>query len=101
MSQIRFSPDRFSAVGVTLKAILLVAYDLKMEEQVSGLTGPMAEARFDVEAKVDEETMTSLQKLPLDESANAAASSAHDVASGAGGSVSAEGALGEQGLAYL
>jgi len=67
MRRIMFSPDRFSATGATLKGLLLVAYDLKMEEQVSGLTGPLAEARFDIEGKMDEETMAALKKLPLEE----------------------------------
>jgi uncharacterized protein (TIGR03435 family) len=43
--------DVFTATNVPLKNILEFAYDVK-EDQISGLTGPVDSARFDIEAKV-------------------------------------------------
>ena len=43
--------DGFTASNVTLLQILELAYDVN-EDQISGLTGPVSSARFDIEAKV-------------------------------------------------
>ncbi len=43
--------DRFSAENVTLQQMLTMAYSLR-PELISGITGVMSSARFDVEAKV-------------------------------------------------
>jgi uncharacterized protein (TIGR03435 family) len=43
--------DVFTATNVPLKNILEFAYDVK-EDQISGLSGPVDSARFDIEAKV-------------------------------------------------
>ena len=43
--------DGFTASNVTLKQILVFAYDIR-EEQIFGLTGPINSAHFDIVAKV-------------------------------------------------
>ena len=47
--------DGYSASGVSVKTLIQNAYNLKMEDQISGVTGSMSDARFDVAAKVDAE----------------------------------------------
>jgi uncharacterized protein (TIGR03435 family) len=59
--------DRFSAMGISLKSLIGFAYDTKTEDQISGVPGPTGSARFDVEAKMDEETAAALRKLPNEE----------------------------------
>jgi len=67
MTRIQVSPDRYSAQNVSLKSMITHAYSLKTEDQVLGLSGPVASARFDVEAKMDEETVAAFKKLSLQE----------------------------------
>ncbi len=43
--------DRYSATNVSLFQLLRRAYDIR-EDLISGVTGPIASARFDIEAKV-------------------------------------------------
>lgn len=59
--------DRYSATGMPMKGLIQFAYNIRMQEQVSGVTGPVGAARFDIEAKMDEETVAALQKLPNEE----------------------------------
>jgi uncharacterized protein (TIGR03435 family) len=67
MIRIQTGGDRYSATGISLKGLIQYAYNLKMEDQISGLTGPLSSARFDIEAKIDEETYAALKKLSNDE----------------------------------
>jgi len=64
MRRIHITPDRYAATGTSLKGMIQQAYDLKMEDQISGVTGWADSARFDVEAKVDEKDVEALKKLP-------------------------------------
>src|SRR5258708_16687407 len=50
-TDITLDRNRFSATNVTLKQLLEVAYDIR-EDMVSGISGPVESARFDVEARV-------------------------------------------------
>ncbi|CAN5448522.1 hypothetical protein BH10ACI4_BH10ACI4_29350 [soil metagenome] len=65
--RISITPDRLLMTGAPLKVIVQTAYNLKVEEQISGISGATADARFDIEAKVDEETSAMLKKLPSPE----------------------------------
>lgn len=56
-------PDRFSSTGISLKSLIRYAYNIKTEDQISGIVGPVGSARFDIEAKLDENTATGLKKL--------------------------------------
>ncbi len=69
MIRVQNSQDRYSAVGVSLKLLIESAYNLKTDDQVLGLSGPADGARFDIEAKMDAETMESLKKLNEEERA--------------------------------
>jgi uncharacterized protein (TIGR03435 family) len=69
MVRIMSSGGRFSATGVTIKLLILSAYDVKMEQQISGISGPMADTRFDIEAKMDDETVAAAKKLSNEEGA--------------------------------
>lgn len=57
-------PDGFSATGITLKMVIMNAYALVMPEQIVGLPGWADSNKFDIQAKMDEDTTAALQKLP-------------------------------------
>jgi uncharacterized protein (TIGR03435 family) len=59
--------DRYSATNIPINLLIQYAYDLKTTDLVSGLPGWADSARFDVEAKMDEETIAVLNKLPPEE----------------------------------
>jgi uncharacterized protein (TIGR03435 family) len=67
MTRVQGSPDRYSAQNVSLKSMITYAYGLMTEDQVAELSGPVASGRYDVEAKMDEETVAALKKLSLQE----------------------------------
>jgi uncharacterized protein (TIGR03435 family) len=50
-TDITLGHNRFSATNVTFKQLLEVAYNIR-EDMISGISGPVESARFDVEAKV-------------------------------------------------
>jgi uncharacterized protein (TIGR03435 family) len=60
--------DSYSANGISVKGLIQYAYGLKMEDQISGVTGPMGDARFDITAKMDADAVAELKKLSKDES---------------------------------
>jgi len=59
-----------SITGATLRQLIFNAYNapglpsISRDEQVSGLPGWASSDTFDIEAKIDEETLSALQKLP-------------------------------------
>lgn len=55
--------DRYAGTNITLKMLLQYAYGLKTDDQIVGLTGAPDSAHFDVEAKMDAETVEALKKL--------------------------------------
>ena len=54
--------DTYSATNISLKKLLENAYDIK-EDLISGVSGPVASARFDIEAKIVEPDPDALKKL--------------------------------------
>jgi uncharacterized protein (TIGR03435 family) len=66
---IRIVDDRYSAMGGSVKGLIQYAYNIRMTDQVSGVPSAIDEARFDVEAKVNEEDIAALKKLPPDQAA--------------------------------
>ena len=67
MIRVQSGGDRYAALGISVKGLIQYAYNLKMEDQISGVTGSVSDARFDIEAKIDEETFAGLKKLSIDE----------------------------------
>ena len=66
-TRIQVAPTRYSAQNVSLKWLITTAYNLKSEDQVLGVSGPLGSARFDIEAKMDEETAEAFKKLSRQE----------------------------------
>lgn len=56
------SNHTYSATNISLKKLLENAYDIK-EDLISGVSGPVASARFDIEAKIVEPDADALKKL--------------------------------------
>jgi len=57
------SGDGLNGTNITLKMMLRSAYGLKTEDQIVGLTGALDSAHFDVQAKMDAETVAAQKKL--------------------------------------
>lgn len=68
MIRVNQGTDMYSGTNVMLKMLVRYAYDLTTEDQISGLSGPLASEHFDVEAKMDAETVAALKKMSKDES---------------------------------
>jgi len=56
-------PDGFSMRGVTLRAVITEAYDVR-DDEVSGGPGWVTSLPFDIEAKMESEAATALEKIP-------------------------------------
>ena len=67
MMRINQGSDMYSGTNVTLKMLVRFAYDLTTEDQISGLSGAMASDHFDIEAKMDADTVATLKKMSKDE----------------------------------
>jgi uncharacterized protein (TIGR03435 family) len=67
MMRIMGSGDRYSATNISLKMLIENAYNLKTDNLVSGLPGWANSTHFDIEAKMDEDAVAQLQKLPNEE----------------------------------
>ncbi len=67
MMRIMSLADGFSGTGVSLKSLISSAYTVKSWDQISALSGPLSSARFDIEAKMDQDTASALKKLPKEE----------------------------------
>jgi uncharacterized protein (TIGR03435 family) len=65
----RMTADGIS-MGMSLKALIMSAYSILRDDQISGLPGWAGSAQFDVEAKMDEDAAASLAKLPQSEQSN-------------------------------
>lgn len=59
--------DGFSAGGTSMKPLIMYAYNIKQLDLVSDVPEPVNSARFDVEAKLDEDTVAALKKLPKED----------------------------------
>jgi len=55
--------DIYSASNVSLKMLIRYAYDLKTEDQITGLEGWANSNRYDIQAKIDAETMAAMKGL--------------------------------------
>jgi uncharacterized protein (TIGR03435 family) len=62
--------DSYAARNVSLENLIAYAYDLQSTDLISGLPGWAKSARFDIEAKMDADTVAELKKMSRDESAN-------------------------------
>jgi uncharacterized protein (TIGR03435 family) len=60
--------DRYKGTNVTLKILIREAWDLQTEEQIVGLPGWVNGAHYDVEAKMDAETVAKLKGMKEKES---------------------------------
>jgi uncharacterized protein (TIGR03435 family) len=58
-----FNGDGYTAENITIRQLILSAYNLTFQNEVSGLPRWTESARFDIEAKMDEEAVTAFQKL--------------------------------------
>jgi uncharacterized protein (TIGR03435 family) len=67
MMRIMNQPDRYAATNVGLKMIIQNAYGLKMPDLISGLPGWADSAAFDIEAKMDAETIAALKAMPKEQ----------------------------------
>jgi uncharacterized protein (TIGR03435 family) len=67
MMRMQTSGDRYSSSGASVKGLIQYAYNLKSEDQISG-AGAVGDKRFDVEAKIDADTVAALAEMPLAES---------------------------------
>jgi uncharacterized protein (TIGR03435 family) len=73
--RIQMSGDRYSSEGVSVRTLIQYAYNIKVGNQIfgvpmsmiSGVPGSMEGARFDIEAKMDEDAVAALKKLPPEE----------------------------------
>jgi len=60
------TPDGFSATGIPVKSLILFAYQVK-EFQLSGAPSWIDSERYDIEARLDEATITTFKKLAPEE----------------------------------
>jgi uncharacterized protein (TIGR03435 family) len=61
------TPVGYHGVNVTVSMLIQYAYDITMPDQISGLPGWAAGSPFDIETKMDEETLAEFRNLPLDQ----------------------------------
>lgn len=61
------SPGRFRAENWPVKNVIMFAYDLKSDTQISGYPEWVNSADYDMDAKADEATTAALEKLPPDQ----------------------------------
>ncbi len=61
------SPGRFRAENVPVKDVIMFAYDLKSNSQISGYPEWASSSDYDIDAKADEATTAALEKLPPDQ----------------------------------
>lgn len=56
--------DGYSARGVPLKQLIMNAYGIMLDNELSGLPKWTDSARFDIDAKMDSKTITAIRDLP-------------------------------------
>jgi uncharacterized protein (TIGR03435 family) len=66
-SRTHSQPDGYTVTNVGLKSLLQQVYNLQTEEQISGLPKWADSARYDLQAKMDDDTVATLKKLPSGE----------------------------------
>jgi uncharacterized protein (TIGR03435 family) len=65
--RISILPTTYNATNTTLPLLIQAAYGLKMDGLISGLPSWAESTHFDLEAKTDEATTSTLDKLPVQE----------------------------------
>ncbi len=58
------TPNSFSATNISLESLIMSAYDLQMDDLISGLPVWAKSATFDIEAKMAADTFAAYRKLP-------------------------------------
>jgi uncharacterized protein (TIGR03435 family) len=58
------TPNSFSATNISLEGLIMSAYDLQMDDLISGLPAWAKSATFDIEAKMAADTFAAYRKLP-------------------------------------
>jgi len=66
MIRMQMKPDGYSASGTSVRMLIQYAYDLKSQDQISG-AGAVGDKRFNIEAKMDADTVAALAKLSPEE----------------------------------
>jgi uncharacterized protein (TIGR03435 family) len=66
-SSFGFTADGFSMTNVSLTRLVMFAFRLKSSKFISGLPGWADSVRFDIAAKMDEDQVATLKKLPIAE----------------------------------
>jgi uncharacterized protein (TIGR03435 family) len=67
-TSVHTSNDRFQATNISLKELIRDAYDVQTLDQVIGLPSSINSVNFDIEAKVDAETLAILKAASREES---------------------------------
>jgi uncharacterized protein (TIGR03435 family) len=65
--RIGWGGDSYIATNAALSVVLMAAYGLKTEEQVSGLPGWAKSSKFDLQAKMDDDTVARMKTLSKDD----------------------------------
>ena len=60
----RWSPDGISMTGATVQTLIIESYDILTPDQIANLPAWASSDRFDIEAKMDEDAMAAIKKLP-------------------------------------
>lgn len=63
---IRISPGKFTVENVSLKSIIMFAYDAKSDSQISGGPDWIKSENFNIDAKEDDTQAAELQKMPAE-----------------------------------
>ena len=64
-TSVHINADRYLASNISLKSLLVDAYDLETDDLIYGLPVWAASAHFDVEGKMDEETIAKVKSAPM------------------------------------
>jgi uncharacterized protein (TIGR03435 family) len=64
---LRLQPDRFIAEDAPLDRLIRFAYDVKSDRQVLNMPGWAGSERFDIDAKIGDDKVESIKKLPADQ----------------------------------
>lgn len=60
------TPVGYRGVNISVSMLIQYAYDIEVPEQISGLPGWASESPFDIETKMDEETLAEFRNLSPD-----------------------------------
>jgi uncharacterized protein (TIGR03435 family) len=66
--RMRFTPDGYSALGVTVQKLIEDAYGIWGDDQLQGIPKWAKTQKYDIEAKVDENDQSAFSKLNQDQS---------------------------------